>query len=408
MTASGPGGSRTTASGSRTVPSIPQVSSLPTLSGTTTVGSFVTCGPGAWIGSPGYTYSWLRGAQVVGGSAQYQIAAADALQQLRCRVTATNESGASQADSALVSVIAVPSNAVAPAIAGESRVGRQLACSPGTWTGSPTFTYAYQWLRDGLPIGGAASASYTNAAVDGGHSISCRVTASNAAGSLSVASAAAGVPAMPSASVAPQISGAANVGETLTCSLGTWVNAGTLAVEWRRNGTAIPGATANTYRLTSADSGAAVSCRVTATNGAESATSDATAVFVNSATGGAGGTNGGAGGTGGTGGTSPSTGPKPSVTTAAVKVVAGAGKLGLGCAKGTACSGTATMTSGKVKLATLRFALKAGSKKSLTFHLTAAGKKLLKKKHVLHVTLTVAVKTAKGTTRTTRTITLRG
>jgi hypothetical protein len=56
----------------------------------------------------------------------------------------------------------------------------------------------------------------------------------------------------------------------------------------------------------------------------------------------------------------------------------------------------------------VHFALKSGSKKSVTFHLTAAGKQLLKQKHVLHVTLTVAVKTAKGTKRTTRTITLRG
>jgi hypothetical protein len=51
----------------------------------------------------------------------------------------------------------------------------------GTWTGEPT-AYAYKWLRDTATVG-ADSPSYEVVADDGGHSITCIVTASNGGGS---------------------------------------------------------------------------------------------------------------------------------------------------------------------------------------------------------------------------------
>jgi 5'-nucleotidase len=64
---------------------------------------------------------------------------------------------------------------------------------------------------------------------------------------------------------APAISGTAQVGRTLTASGGAWSVANpSLAFQWLRDGVEIPGATANRYRLTVADAGAAITVRVTA------------------------------------------------------------------------------------------------------------------------------------------------
>ena len=78
-----------------------------------------------------------------------------------------------------------PSNTVAPAITGTAQEGQTLTCSTGTWTGSPTPTYAYQWKRNGSNITSATSSTYTLVTADVGQSITCTVTATNFVGSAS-------------------------------------------------------------------------------------------------------------------------------------------------------------------------------------------------------------------------------
>jgi hypothetical protein len=51
----------------------------------------------------------------------------------------------------------------------------------GNWNGEPT-SYAYQWKRDGSADIGTGD-TYAVVAEDGGHSITCVVTATNAQGS---------------------------------------------------------------------------------------------------------------------------------------------------------------------------------------------------------------------------------
>ncbi len=79
-----------------------------------------------------------------------------------------------------------PVNTSAPAIHGSATPGAKLTCTPGGWSGAASF--AYEWLRDGAPR--AAGATYRPRAADIGHLLSCRVTASNAAGSARAVSAA--------------------------------------------------------------------------------------------------------------------------------------------------------------------------------------------------------------------------
>jgi hypothetical protein len=72
---------------------------------------------------------------------------------------------------------------------------------------------------------------------------------------------------MPVNSVLPAISGTTTVGQTLTCSTGTWSKSPTLAYQWLRDGVPILGATANTRVLAAGDAGALMSCTVIATKG---------------------------------------------------------------------------------------------------------------------------------------------
>jgi len=85
-----------------------------------------------------------------------------------------------------------PANTSPPVITGTPAVGQTLTCQPGTWTNSPTF--AFQWLRDGSPIGGADDQTYVPVPSDGGHSLTCRVTATNPGGSAAANSNTVNVP----------------------------------------------------------------------------------------------------------------------------------------------------------------------------------------------------------------------
>jgi len=82
-----------------------------------------------------------------------------------------------------------PVNTALPTISGTATVGQVLTAANGTWTGAATITYAYQWLRDGVDIGGATASTYTLVSADQTHKVSVRVTATNSLGSSSATSA---------------------------------------------------------------------------------------------------------------------------------------------------------------------------------------------------------------------------
>ncbi|MBZ9705398.1 hypothetical protein LB543_01470 [Mesorhizobium sp. ESP7-2] len=257
----------------------------PVISGNAYVGSTLTASAGTWAhGVDSYAYQWQAdGADVGSNQNTYAPVSGDVGKVVTCTVTATNAGGpASAASAATAAVIATPGNTVSPAISGNAYVGSTLTASAGTWSGGGSPTYAYQWKSNGSNVG-VNQNTYVPVSGDLGHTITCTVTATNAAGSgTPVASAAtAAVIATPSNTVLPAISGTATQGQTLSCSAGTWSGGGSIsyAYQWKADGTNISAATASTYLLTASEVGKVITCAVTATNaaGSASATSAATA-----------------------------------------------------------------------------------------------------------------------------------
>jgi hypothetical protein len=151
---------------------------LPAISGTGLTGSSHTVTTGDWSGSPtSYAYQWKDDGVNVGTNANaYTPVTTGAL---TCVVTATNAVGAgTPATSAAATITAgVPVNSVAPVVSGPLLTDSSHTCSTGTWSGTPT-SYSYQWKDDGVNVG-TDSSSYTPVTTG---TLTCVVTASNAAG----------------------------------------------------------------------------------------------------------------------------------------------------------------------------------------------------------------------------------
>lgn len=142
-------------------------------------------------------------------------------------------------------------------------VDKVLTAKVGTWTPSPTRT-SYQWYKVSSKgktsrITGATSASYTVTSSVKGYRLKVKVSAA-AAGyhSTSVTSSKTSKVVQYSFATKPRpsITGKATSGSRLSAVAGTWApNPDRLTYQWNRNGTAIGGATGQSYAITNDDLG---------------------------------------------------------------------------------------------------------------------------------------------------------
>ena len=236
------------------------------ITGSAIVGEMLTAVPGTWIPTPTFTYEWLRnGAAIAGATAPtYMLAAEDGGQYITVRLTAT--ATGFQTTTRLSNAVTPAGRpfdaAPAPLISGTFTVGSTLTADISPWT--PAAEFGFEWLRDGEPIDGANQGTYTVAAADYQHEIALRITAHRDGYERTVKTSAPGlVGAGAFSAPVPTITGTASVGSTLTAHHGTWSPAASLTYQWKRNGAAISGATAATYKLQTADAGKTITVAVT-------------------------------------------------------------------------------------------------------------------------------------------------
>ncbi|MCB0879098.1 MAG: cadherin-like domain-containing protein [Thermoleophilia bacterium] len=296
-------------------PAPPTMVVPPTISGTVTEGSTLTATPATWTASRPVVVTataWLRCqpdgtgcAQVATGST-YVIVRADEQKTLRIAeyayADAVDDSDQVTGTSSPSSLVPLqPPHELATAnftfyasttvLRAGTGVGTYVN-APYQWTSPAAITTDVQWLRCDAtgaacaPIAGASGASYTTTVADVGSTIRARHRATNAAGtSQHDTNPSAVVTSPPPIALSPasQITGSLVEGQVAAVNPGggfSSISPVTLGYQWQRCAastgpcTDVPGATASTYAITTADIGSYLLARTIATNDGGSTTSD--------------------------------------------------------------------------------------------------------------------------------------
>jgi secreted trypsin-like serine protease len=244
-----------------------------TISGDLLQNSTLTAVRAGWPEDATLSYVWYRGTTAISGarSATYRLTSADIGQRIKVMVTGSrvgyNPLVIESNPTALVRGIFV--SPPTPTISGTRVVGSVLTAIPGTWSPTPN-SYNYQWLRSGVAITGATTATYRLTPADWNELISVTVTAlrtnyrSGSANSDSNPS----IILKPFAeSPIPTISptGQPARDQVLTANPGDWSDSANLSYQWFESGIAISGQTSPTITLAADQVGKRISVAVTGT-----------------------------------------------------------------------------------------------------------------------------------------------
>lgn len=153
----------------------------------------------------------------------------------------------------------------APKITGTRAVDKTLTVDIGAWSPTPIAALTtIQWYRGNTAIPGAISNQYTPTRSDAGRYFTARIRVwGRDAVPETVATGRVGIPIYNT--TRPTVVGKAKRGSTLTAYRGSWTpSPSTYSYRWYRGSTAITGATARTYKLTSNDVGKRVKVKITA------------------------------------------------------------------------------------------------------------------------------------------------
>ncbi len=308
----------------------PLVSTIqPVVTGTTNQGQSLQVSDGVWSPKPlSVSYAWQR--CTISGRVcipianattnSYTAEADDVGHAILALVTGTSGTTTVSAFSTIAAVVSAPASTTstttattttttttttgkgpketaAPLVTGSAAVGDRLTGSFGTWTGTGTISYGYQWHRcdssgaNCTSIHGATNPTYLLVAKDAGQTMGLTVTATDSTGTTSgyanlIGPIAASTTSPLISTTQPTITGTAKQGQILLVSNGVWSSTPTAyTYTWQRcnaNGricVAIPGATKSTYTLGAADADHTIVAIVQAAAGttSQSAFSAATA-----------------------------------------------------------------------------------------------------------------------------------
>jgi hypothetical protein len=230
------------------------------------------------------TYQWYRNGVALAGktAATYLVVAADKGQSLTVKVTTAHVatglvSNVATSRGAIIGTATIAGSPEATVTVAPNGSGILVATVNGI-TEPPTVTYKYQWYRDGTAITGKTASSYTLVSTDNGKDIWVRITISKAAaGSTTYTtivrdSARVDYSIFVDATEPPYLSsGDATVGGSIALY---WMNfdtkdgdlaAPTIKYQWLRNGSAISGATGESYAFVAADYNTKIAVRLTVT-----------------------------------------------------------------------------------------------------------------------------------------------
>ena len=285
---------------------VPKINSpatgAPTVSGTAQVGETLTADVTGIADEDGlddatFSYKWLADDADIAGAtgSSYTLTDSDEGKAIRVRVSFTDDRGNDETltSEATAAVEARPNSPAtgAPAISGTVQVGETLTVDTSGIAdedGLDNASFGYQWIAGGTDIRGATDPSYTLTADEEGLTVQVWVSFTDDAGNDETLTSAAtdAVSARPNtpATGQPTISGAAQVGETLSADTSgiadeDGLDNPTFSYQWVADDADIAGATNSTYTLVDADESKAVRVRVSFSDDAdndETLTSEAT------------------------------------------------------------------------------------------------------------------------------------
>jgi hypothetical protein len=253
------------------------------------VGEELNCNTGTWTGSVSqFTTEWMVEGIPVSSNQTFTVTAADEGSQIWCVITAHGSGGNTEAESSNSVTVpgasheTPPVNEKAPVLSpSKLNVNETAECSEGSWSGNPAPKITYEWILDAgeseKVITGATEHTFKVTSEDAGHSLACKVTATNTKGSESKLSNIVRIPAGKLVNTeAPKVRGVepVTVGEELTCMTGAWNGSPTtFTYEWIRDrgkpGEEIIEVGANSlYKVKGVDELHTLSCAVIAKNSA--------------------------------------------------------------------------------------------------------------------------------------------